>query len=355
MRDDTCAKGVFCARSTKGKLAMLEDKMRSGERQRKFGLLAPIVGLLVGIPGFAKADVNFTFNTIDVPLCGPSKNATCPRTAVNGNSTNAIVGEFDDDMNPPNTHGFILSGGVYTQINAANCPRGPVSGTMLNGINASGQLVGTYADTSCTTGHAFFFSGNSFNNRNNYTTVDPKPNVRSQGGFINTQGQVVGTYRTSASATAPARSGFLWQSGSFISPPTPINDPNNDPASGTTVFGINDSGQIVGTYLDKVSHRHGFFRDSQGIYTTLDAPTSPTFTVAEGINNSGAIVGWYVKGNSVSHGFLLTGGVWTTIDVPGAMDTQINSINASGQIAGFYVVENTDGTTTTHGFVGTPK
>ena len=43
MRDDTCAKGVFCARSTKGKLAMLEDKMRSGEIQRKILLRALIV------------------------------------------------------------------------------------------------------------------------------------------------------------------------------------------------------------------------------------------------------------------------------------------------------------------------
>jgi uncharacterized membrane protein len=117
---------------------------------------------------------------------------------------------------------------------------------------------------------------------------------------------------------------------------------------------------MVGTYVDKVGIRHGFFRDSAGHYTKLDAPGSLlppnatlTYTVAEGINNSGTIAGYYLVDNAVSHGFLLTGGVWTTIDVPGAMDTQIFSINASGQITGSYDIEN-NGTTTSHGFIGTP-
>jgi uncharacterized membrane protein len=329
---------------------MLEDKMRSDERQRKFGLLAVIVGLLVGIPGFAKADVKFTFNTIDVYLCGSTGKALCPRTAVNGNSTNAIVGAFDD--NAGNTHGFVLSGGIYKQIDepdAAFCPMGPVSGTEVNGINASGQLVGTYADKSCTTGHAFFFSGNRF------TKLDPV-GVRSQGGFINAQGQVDGTYRT----TDNKRHGFLWQSGSFISPPTPINVSQGgvliDDPHGTVLFGLNDLRQMVGAYLDVNFTPHAFLRDSAGNYTLLNAPGAPPsaggFTVAEGINNPGVIVGWYSDG-ILNRGFLLTGGVWTTIDVRGAVCTKITSINASGQIAGFYDVENTD-CSTTHGFVGTP-
>jgi hypothetical protein len=41
---------------------------------------------------------------------------------------------------------------------------------------------------------------------------------------------------------------------------------------------------------------------------------------------------------------------WTTIDVQGATFTQINSISATGQIAGYYI----DEAGTNHGFVGTP-
>src|SRR5262249_41868010 len=154
----------------------------SGEIQLKFGLLA--LGLLVGLPGVARADVKFSFTTIDVPVCGPTNNGPC-QTRVNGNSTNAIVGDFDD--NGGNTHGFVLRGGEYTQIDVPGA-----TSTSLNGINASGWLAGTYVDAGQM--HAFFFDSGRF------TTLDPpvKPLVRSQSGFLNAQGQVVGAYRTSS-------------------------------------------------------------------------------------------------------------------------------------------------------------
>ena len=223
--------------------------MRSGEIQLKCGLLA--LGLLVGCPGMAMADVKFNFNTIDVPLCPLLPNALCPRTAVNGNGNNAIVGEFDDTAG--NTHGFVLRGGAYTPIDVP----GAISGcsipahpapcyTTVNGINESGRLVGIYQDQagqfhafffSCTAGDLSACSGNSF------TTLDPAGAIYSQGGFINSQGQVVGSYITSDQKWH----GFIWQSGSFISP---INVPNDHPELGTVLFGINDRGQIVGSYVD---------------------------------------------------------------------------------------------------------
>jgi hypothetical protein len=78
--------------------------------------------------------------------------------------------------------------------------------------------------------------------------------------------------------------------------------------------------------------------------------------VAEGINNSGEIVGWYVDEGGNFHGFVLSGvgdhtdpSAWTTIDV--LHNTFIYSINAKGQIAGQY----DDDAGNTHGFVGTPE
>ena len=106
--------------------------MRSGEIQLKCGLLA--LGLLVGFPGLARADVKFNFNTIDVPLCPLLPNALCPRTAVNGNGNNAIVGEFDDTAG--NTHGFVLRGGCLHADRRARCNLGMfytgTPGTMLH-------------------------------------------------------------------------------------------------------------------------------------------------------------------------------------------------------------------------------
>jgi uncharacterized membrane protein len=47
------------------------------------------------------------------------------------------------------------------------------------------------------------------------------------------------------------------------------------------------------------------------------------------------------------HGFLMSGGGFTTIDVPGATDTCAFGINAPGRIVGSYV----DGAGKEHGFV----
>jgi hypothetical protein len=121
---------------------------------------------------------------------------------------------------------------------------------------------------------------------------------------------------------------------------------------GTTAIGINDPGQVVGTYVDEKSdNRHGFLL-SQGTYTTLDVPNA-VLTVAQGINNAGVIVGLYVDTSGNQHGFVLSKGVYSTVDVPPktfGTGTAVFSINAQGEIVGSY--DDSDGVT--HGYVGTP-
>ena len=189
------------------------------------------------------------------------------RTAVNGNSPNAIAGEFDDAGG--NTHGFVLSNGVLTQIDVP----GAVS-TSVNGINANGKVAGTYTDAGGTF-HAYFRSNGVF------TTLDPSGAVRTQAGFLNAQGQVVGTYRDGDQT----RHGFIWSKGVF----TTFDVPGAAKPLGTVGFGINDHGEVVGDYVDISGNRHGFVR-SHGVYTTLDVPGA-SVTVAEGINNRGQIAG----------------------------------------------------------------
>src|SRR5262249_51219033 len=119
-------------------------------------------------------------------------------TAVNANSPNAIAGQYDDPFGA--THGFILRGSAYTTIDVTNAPF-----TTINGINAAGQLAGIYIDGSGGI-HAFFSPSQDV-----FTTLTPPNSVRSQSGFLNAQGQVVGSYRTSDMK----RHGFLWSGGTF--------------------------------------------------------------------------------------------------------------------------------------------
>jgi len=171
--------------------------------------------MLLSVPGLTQAQYSFT--TIDVP------NSTA--TAVNGNSPNAIAGQFDDSDG--NTHGFVLNNGSFATIDV------PGAGlTIINGINAPGQLVGTYVAGGMV--HSFFDNNGSF------ITLDPPGAARTQGGSINAKGQVVGTYRGifQTGDTTQTRHGFFWLNGTF----TTFNVPGDHPVFGTVAFGINDIG-----------------------------------------------------------------------------------------------------------------
>jgi PEP-CTERM motif len=80
-------------------------------------------------------------------------------------------------------------------------------------------------------------------------------------------------------------------------------------------------------------------------FTSIDLPGA-TITFATGINNGGQIVGSYF--DATYHGFLDSGGRFTSINVPGATDTYLTGINNGGQIVGYY-----DDATGFHGFLTT--
>ena len=92
----------------------------------------------------------------------------------------------------------------------------------------------------------------------------------------------------------------------------------------------------MGTYTANGFAYHGFLLGG-GTSSTIDVP-GPVFTQALGINDAGQIVGSYYGGPAglPSHGFLLGGGTYTTIDVPGSRQTVAYGINDAGQIVGAY-------------------
>jgi len=169
-----------------------------------------------------------------------------------------------------------------------------------------------------------------------FTTIDPPG---SNGRFtnpidINARGEIVGLYN---SAPDNRRHGFLRsEDGKF----TRIDFPGS---TATNADGINPRGDIVGHTFVK-GKRHGYLRKKDGEFTQIDFPGA-TATLALGINPRGDIVGRYclitppqcLNGNKNAHGFLLSDGEFTTIDVPGALETHAYKINPRGQILGSYV------------------
>jgi probable HAF family extracellular repeat protein len=145
-----------------------------------------------------------------------------------------------------------------------------------------------------------------------FTRIDVPGSTSTQAYGINDSSQILGVV---------AGHGFLYSDGTF----TAIDYPG----AYTVPHGINDSGQVVGSFYDGANH--GFLYSS-GTYTTVDYPGAG-LTSLNGINDSGQIVGQSIF-NGAEHGFLYSGAAFTTIDYPGAPDTEAWGINDSGQIVG---------------------
>jgi probable HAF family extracellular repeat protein len=205
------------------------------------------------------------------------------------NASGEIVGWYNDRSSD---HGFLLSSGSYTTIDVPGAYN-----TFAEGINASGQIVGYYQtqEGGGYFNHGFIYSGGSYTILEN--PAAPSSPSASVSGIavldINARGQIVGYYNDSTGFFH----GFVYSGGTFTTLDNPLG------VGGTSLTGINDAGEIVGLYGDDIG-THGFLY-SGGTFTTIDYPTSPGNTRVYDISNSGQIVGYYGDSHTI-HGFLAT-------------------------------------------------
>jgi hypothetical protein len=165
--------------------------------------------------------------------------------------------------------------------------------------------------------------------------------VSSASTSINASGTIIGDF--TAVKNGSIVSGWMLSGGAF----SVLQFPDS---SFTRPVSINDAGDVVGYYSDKKSSKNHGFLLTGGRWTTIDVPDSDQ-TIVSGIDASGALLGsfcdygkscyendsgagTFIKGST--HGFLLSGGVFTVIDVPGALRTELYQRNRSGQILGRY-------------------
>lgn len=241
--------------------------------------------------------------------------------------------------------------------------------TRAFGINAVGEIVGSYTDATGT--HGYLLANGDF------TIIKVPGAVSTEAWGINPQGDIVGRYRVAGDART---FGFLLSDGVFsdIAIPGHLH---------TLPIKISPSGEIVGCFHDtnflvdmrgyvqrgkKVSsfellpstmhngvtpgggliagisfesaslvHAYVLERDE---YTQFDAPGA-TFTQAWDVSPTGTVVGYF---NPVtSHGFSRDASGLTVIDVAGALWTRIFGINAQGDMVGSYA----DAGNRVHGFL----
>jgi uncharacterized membrane protein len=113
---------------------------------------------------------------------------------------------------------------------------------------------------------------------------------------------------------------------------------------------INERGDVVGEFIDSNGVTRGFVRFSDGSFSDpiVDPNDTVGFTEGRGINNSRTVAGDYVISDGTLHSFFLSGGTFTEYDVPGAVQTNLLSINDPGDFTGGF---DPDGSGIFQGFV----
>jgi probable HAF family extracellular repeat protein len=231
--------------------------------------------------------VSYAFTTLDDP------NGIFGTEAYGINDAGQIVGTYYGFN--ASSHGFVLSNGVYTTVDVPG-----FSGTEVTAINNTGAIVGQCWHTGGSA-YGFIYSGGSY-------TILSDPDLNNAGYTnvtgINDAGQVVGDWKDGNTNSH----GFLYSNGTY----TALNGPSN--ASAMHPGGINNAGEISGYYVDLTfgpqEGSHGFL-DNGGNYVTLNEPLEyvppPFNTFAHGINNAGQIGGTYIDSSNDWHGFLYDG------------------------------------------------
>jgi len=190
--------------------------------------------------------------------------------------------------------------------------------TEPGGINNAGVTVGLYVDSGGTQ-HGYILNGKKVTKLD-----DPKGNPGSTSGSnVNPNGtiSVVGSYISSTTGNSVA---FVYKGGKYKDIPGPTG------AVQTFGSAVNDTGSIVGYYLDAGSVAHGFLLKGK-TYKTLDVPGS-TATFATGINKTGQIVMYFVSSSGSVESALYNGKTYKTIDVPGAASTYALDNNTAGDV-----------------------
>ena len=268
------------------------------------------------------------------PINVPGATATL---ALDINAQRFIVGRY---TSAGRSHGFMRSPeGDITSIDFPGA-----SLTVAAAINDPGDIVGQYALPSAPTErHGFLLQDGVF------SSFDPPGAVFTNALGINERGDIVGRYCTHLPCAAPGGGsfhGFLLRDGEF----TTVDIAG---ALETDLFKVNARGQILGGFATP-DHKENLALLTNDNQTVLAPPGGQPVSLDNGgVNERGDIVGTYCDfalpcliTPTGTHGFVISGGEFTVIDVPGASATAAVGINARGDIVGSYSDANG-----THGFL----
>jgi uncharacterized membrane protein len=270
--------------------------------------------------GVRSAERGLVYTTFDFPGA----------TLTNAQGINAggeIVGTYNDSGTPSRTHGFLLSGGVFTSIDVPGA-----RATIARGIGPGGDIVGTYQRQNESGGvpaHGFLLS-----NQGVFSAVDFPGHLNTIAQRILPDGTILGCYHDSD--TMGSMHGMSYGNGGWDAIPEGMSMHNGATPNGKL---------IVGLFTDMDNKAKGYLVD-RGRFEPFEVPGA-TSTAGWDINPAGVAVGVFRDGGGRFHGFWYDGQNFGSVDVPGATATRVFGINAAGDMVGAFV----DGTSHTHAFL----
>ena len=251
-------------------------------------------------------------------------------------------------------------------------PQLPTTASTAFGINARGDVVGTFIEG---TGRNSVQRGFLFS-KGEFTAIDFPEAQGTIARGINPSGEIVGSYRLASDPPVAARGFLLTKKGNFINVRYPDHSweiaqrilPDGtivgcrhnqdmmdsmrgvrigkDGASEIDAFGSMNNGAtpgldlIVGFWFNMMDNQTQGYMIENGVFSSFMVPGSNS-TAAWDVNPDGAIVGVYSFGIPpavTTRGFLKIGEAYTTIHYPGSAVTRAFGINPRGDIVGNYVV-----------------
>lgn len=201
------------------------------------------------------------------------------------NDSGQIVGAYTDSTTQ---HAFVYHAGIFTPLVV---PFGdPGARTQALGINNLGQIVGIFSNT--ITNAAPYAQGGFLFSAGMYTAIVSSNFFTTPNG-INNSGEIVGSASNPELNAFP----FTYTSGVFST----LMLPGVPTCCGTdsAAYGINNLGDIV------AGSNSAAFVDDAGVFTAISYPGASS-TQVHGINDSGQIVGSYLDSGLNTHAFIAT-------------------------------------------------
>ena len=266
-------------------------------------------------PGVVPPDLNYTFESIDVP--GVDFLAVTASSDFGDYAGNMRSADDEKDV------AFTLINGVFTTYDFSDS-----QGTYFYALGNDGTAAGHYQDSDG------LYHGVILENGELHQYDFPGAVQTEIYGLSDATGTLTGSYID----TSGVRRGF---SGDTI-----VEAPR---ALATYADFVSWTGHIVGSYVDAEGIYHAYMRSSFGRFLSIDLPnaTNLEYFFLHGLNNARAIVGRAKAVGDVPRTYVGSPLNLQELKFPGSVSTEGWNINQDGSIVGHY--DSADGRR--HGFI----